>query len=210
MRSALVLAFLLAASTAFGQDPSNLTAGDQVLSTSPCRRGFTALSSTMSPGVLAPSVRESSGGTLSTGPEVQVPIAVSGSAWCRVNEPTNLLAGDWVISSPSCRPGFVSGGQPVINTRRTAGPPLADGGASTINVFAAPGTSWCRATEPSNLLEGDLLARAACTGGWRPAPASMVPFVLTERMGWRNRDGYSFSNGSNRTTRVVGGLWCVL
>ena len=123
------LVFLLFALPAAGQQPSNLQAGDLILSTS-CRGGFTAVTGSARPGVRAPSVTEGASPTftLGTGSAVHVAVGLSGDVWCRSNAPNNLQTGDIILSS-SCRGGFdATLVSPGITGRRPSGPPLSSGG----------------------------------------------------------------------------------
>ena len=205
--SAALLLALACAAPAGAQAPSNLLAGDQILSTS-CRGGFAVLSAP--PGISAPGVSEGgSPATLSTTAATFADASMGGKVWCVAREPSNLQAGD-VILSTSCRGGFASSTGPVISGTLVGGPPLASGGAGTAAVFPPAGRVWCAATEPSNLQAGDMIARSSCRGGWRASASG--PYVQTAGvvLSGTAPGSYTFSNAADLSLQVRGGLWCVL
>lgn len=214
MRRARLTAFLwlLACSWAGAQEPSNLQAGDLVLTPGTCRAGFTALTGNARPGIEAPPVTEAAAPTLalSAGTAVYVPATLAGHAWCRAGEPTNLLAGDLFLSS-SCRRGADTltnpNNWPAVTGTQPLGPPLA-AGATNARAFMRPpaGKVWCRATEPSNLLPGDLVSRTACRD-FAPAGLSDIPFVQAVAM-VTDGTSYTFTRSADVLVEISGGTWC--
>ena len=203
---AVGLIILFLAAFAFGQtaQPSNLQPGDLVLSTS-CRGGFAPVSGGSLPGISAPSITEGAAPTftLGTGSSTHIPVTAAGVRWCSAQLPSNLQAGDLILSD-DCRGGFADvATAPGIAGRQPAGPPLSAGSAASVPVRIG-GKEWCRALQPSNLEFGDVVARVACRD-WRPAVDA--PEVATSTM-TRDASGYSYPRGSDLEVSVQGRLWC--
>lgn len=129
-------------------------------------------------------------------------------------DPSNLLAGDVVLQrGTACRRGFTAAQGPGVlapSITEGAPPTRALSAVNPVRVTATlAGHSWCRANEPSNLQAGDLVMRAACTGGWQPALS--VPVVGTASIVWAGGGGtFVLSATGNAAAGPAGGLWCEL
>ena len=205
------IVFLVNGAAAGQGIPSNLQTGDLVLSAGTCRGGFEPVTGAALPGIRAPSLSETPAPALvlSAGDAVHVPVGGAALLWCEARMPSNVQAGDLVLSSPGCRGGFEAlavDEYPGIDYAAISGPPLAAGTAGTAPVFPPAGYAWCRLDgPPSNLQARDLVPRAVCRD-W--AAAEIAPVVRTAGV---RSDGttYTVTPMADMPVLVSGRLWCV-